>query len=310
MKPLTPLVLTLALSAFASNGPSAQEPGRDQLPRQALALVNEERSQRGLPELRLEAELNEAARLHARDMLERDYYAHESPEGENVQDRYLAAGGAKWRLVAENIARCGNCDPVIDEAALQRLHRGWMNSPEHRANILRQGVDRFGFGAAASDTGGLYAVQTFSGPGRPRGLKEGEQAGAIPPGRQVSLASDMINEGRREAGLAPLDHARALRPLASRVLAGGKDALDQDIYAMLPESERTGWARLQLLYARCGGCGEAPTRADVRHFLGEWLGGAGGKSVALEPAFTHFDFAIEANGEGRKDAVLVLGARR
>lgn len=310
MKPLASLVLTLALSAFAWSGICAQEPSRDQLRAQALALVNEERRQRGLPELRLEAELNEAARGHARDMLERDYYAHESPEGENVLDRYLAAGGAQWRLVTENIARCANCDSVIDEAAVERLHRGWMNSPEHRANILREGLDRFGFGAAASGAGGLYAVQTFSGPGRPRGLKEGEQAQAIPPGKQVSLASDMINQARKDAGLAPLDHAPALRPLASRLLAGGKDALDQDIYAMLPEDERTAWARLQLLYARCGGCGEAPTRADVRHFMGEWLGGAGGKPVVLEPSFTHFDFAIAANGEGRKDAVLVLGARR
>jgi uncharacterized protein YkwD len=298
-----------ALCVAPGIGISAQESKSDLLRQEALELVNDERGQRGLPELRLEAELNEAALRHARDMHERGYYAHESPDGENVMDRYLTVGGARWRLVTENIVRCENC-AILDEATLKHLHKGWMNSPEHRANILNKGLDRFGFGAAGSGAGGLYAIQTFSGPGTPRGLKESEHSETIGRNEQVSLAYDMINKARADAALQPLEHADALRPIVSRTLAKEENVSEQQIQAALSENEKTEWATLQLIYARCGGCGEAPTEADVRYFVSQWRDDPHRRSIFLEPNLTHFDFAVEANGKGRKDAAIVLGERR
>jgi uncharacterized protein YkwD len=97
-------------------------------------------------------------------MLRRHYYAHETPEGKNPRDRFLAAGGSPSSLVEENIARCAGCPVPPEAAAVDSLQRSWMNSPEHRENILARGIDRMGFGIAG-DQGALYAVQDFAGPG-------------------------------------------------------------------------------------------------------------------------------------------------
>ena len=53
--------------------------------------------------------LDKAAQAHAEDMLQRHYYAHETPEGKDPRDRFLAAGGSPSSLVEENIARCAGC---------------------------------------------------------------------------------------------------------------------------------------------------------------------------------------------------------
>src|SRR3954453_20453274 len=77
----------------------------------ALELVNGTRQEHGLPPLALQQQLNTAAQAHADDMLARHYYGHASPEGRTAADRYVLAGGSKWRLIAENIANCSGCPP-------------------------------------------------------------------------------------------------------------------------------------------------------------------------------------------------------
>ncbi|HEX2020798.1 MAG TPA: CAP domain-containing protein, partial [Aurantimonas sp.] len=72
------------------------------LEQRALALVNEARAEAGLDALSYSASLAEAAQQHAEDMLERDYYAHETPGGETFADRIREAGDERWLLTAEN----------------------------------------------------------------------------------------------------------------------------------------------------------------------------------------------------------------
>ncbi|MDZ5695908.1 CAP domain-containing protein [Chelativorans sp. M5D2P16] len=128
------------------------------LRRTALALVNDSRRTEGLPPLEMSATLNAAAEAHAEDMARRNFYAHRSPEGRDVADRYRAAGGGDWAIIAENISSCISCARPAGQ--LRAFHTGWMQSPGHRSNILDPRVDRFGFGMAAAE-GRLYAVQTF-----------------------------------------------------------------------------------------------------------------------------------------------------
>ena len=75
----------------------------DHIREQALVLLNQSRNEHKLPPLVLEAKLNKAAQAHANDMLKRKYFAHASPEGKTVGDRYRQAGGSKWLVTAENI---------------------------------------------------------------------------------------------------------------------------------------------------------------------------------------------------------------
>lgn len=276
----------------------------------ALEAVNEERRERDLAPLEFDDALNEAAQEHSEDMLRRGYYAHTSPEGGTVMDRYLAAGGSRARAVAENIAMCENCPPP-DRPAVRRLTRGWMDSPEHRRNILDPGMDGFGFGIAAQAGAGLYATQTFAGAGAPRATQAGAEARPVTPEEQLSLALDLINQARRDAGVAALEGSPALSQavrsgLPEDGLSGfSLDALDAP-RALLPEDERDRWTSFSLVAGRCGGCGTRPTDTDVRFFVERWLGDPQYRNRLVDPAYTHAGMALAADGDGQKAGVAML----
>ncbi|MEX0760457.1 MAG: CAP domain-containing protein, partial [Tistlia sp.] len=172
-----PLLLLPALLLWLAAAPAAALDTGElaALRERALSLVNEARQVEGLAPLEAGDSLAAAAQKHAEDMALRDYYAHASPEGETVRDRFRTEGGSDWQLVAENIATCRRCEPPPDETRVQAFHEGWMDSPPHRENILAPGLTRFGFGIAGTERQ-TYAVQTFAGPGQPRGLAAGAAA--------------------------------------------------------------------------------------------------------------------------------------
>src|SRR5207248_3248732 len=71
--------------------------------RRMLATVNSERQRNGLRPLRMDPQLQVVARAHSRDMYERDYFSHVSPDGKSAFDR-LRAAGVKFLAAGENIA--------------------------------------------------------------------------------------------------------------------------------------------------------------------------------------------------------------
>jgi uncharacterized protein YkwD len=308
-----PLILALLLGAPAS----AQAPDTGDLPalrERALELVNRERRERDLEPLQLEDRLDRAAQAHAEDMLARDFFAHESPDGATVQDRYVDAGGSRWRLVAENIGRCRGCPAPPTAEDVERNHRGWMDSPGHRENILREGLSHFGFGVAVRD-GDEFAVQTFSGPGRSRGLQPGEQAEALAPDEHTARAVRLINRVREREGARPLEASDALAAAARR-LAPEKDVAEFELgragdpLEAIPSGERGRWRSVAVLAAGCGGCGAAPNRADVRAFRDQWLEDPGQRGRLLDPDLTHLGFRVAADGQGAKVAIAILGSAR
>ncbi|MFV9506489.1 MAG: CAP domain-containing protein, partial [Oscillochloridaceae bacterium umkhey_bin13] len=74
---------------------------------------------------------------HSQDMAQRGYFSHFSPEGRDPSDR-VDATGYQWQMVGENIAS-GYRTP-------QEVVAGWMDSPGHRANILRCEFTEIGIG--------------------------------------------------------------------------------------------------------------------------------------------------------------------
>jgi uncharacterized protein YkwD len=305
-------VFAALLSALLLPQAQAAAPGDLQtLRRHALELVNKARRQHGLNPLRPSQALDRAAQYHAEDMDRRNYYAHESPEGKSVADRYRRFGGSKWKLTEENIARCEGCRLPATPATVARLQDGWMNSPEHRENILRPGIDSFGYGIVIDPQRGLYAVQTFAGAGAPRGTEF--EAGAASARDQAARAMlHIVNAARKQAGVPALTLSPALSSAAHNLLPDPKAedfALHDDLLHALPATARHDFFSLQTLAAACGGCGVKATAADVAWFGRDWLEGKYRK-VLLEERFRAFGFAIAADGEGKKVAVLVLGATR
>ncbi|MEW2167681.1 CAP domain-containing protein [Streptomyces sp. NPDC007084] len=128
--------------------------GLERTAREVIALTNTERAAHGLPPLSPDAPLTTAAQGHSADMVARDFYAHTSPEGRQPWDR-AAAAGSRRRTIGENIA-CGQRSPA--EVVL-----GWMNSPGHRANILKRDFTHIGVGLAGGGRAGTYWTQLFGG---------------------------------------------------------------------------------------------------------------------------------------------------
>jgi len=103
---------------------------------QLLQLVNQERTKRGIPGLKLDDRLTEAARQHS-ILLSRNRQLSHQFTGEPNLPRRLAATGLRFGADAENVA----FDQTIDNA-----HAGLMLSPGHRANILNADYNAIGIG--------------------------------------------------------------------------------------------------------------------------------------------------------------------
>ncbi|MFF8971712.1 CAP domain-containing protein [Streptomyces sp. NPDC014995] len=119
---------------------------------EVVDLTNRERARAGLRPLGLDPLLATAARAHSADMVARSFYSHVSPEGSRPWDRTAAAGSAR-RTIGENIA-CGQRSPA-------EVVEGWMNSPGHRANILKPAFTHIGVGFAGGGPAGTYWTQLF-----------------------------------------------------------------------------------------------------------------------------------------------------
>jgi uncharacterized protein YkwD len=86
--------------------------------------------------------LERAAQRHSDDMGERDYFAHDGPDGRRPEDRVRAEGvPRRGVVVAENLAWGADV-----EARPKAIVDGWMESPGHRANIVRAELTHVGVG--------------------------------------------------------------------------------------------------------------------------------------------------------------------
>ena len=127
------LPFCLADVAIAA-GPSTCPPGGTD--RAAVVCeLNAARAEAGRDPLRASASLERAATAHASDMVDRHYFAHDSPGGSNAADRARRAGylrGADhWRIGEILIWTRGSV--LTAEAAVD----AWLASPSHRRILLR-----------------------------------------------------------------------------------------------------------------------------------------------------------------------------
>lgn len=116
-----------------------------------LALVNKERTSRGLKPLVMDPELTVVARAHSRDMFVKGYFAHVNPVGEDPFDRMKKAR-VVFKSAGENLALA---------KTVEMAHTNLMNSPGHRANILQPAYGRVGIGILDGGFYGLMISQEF-----------------------------------------------------------------------------------------------------------------------------------------------------
>jgi len=117
-----------------------------------LGLVNAERAKVGASALVIDTKIVTVARAYSRDMFERRYFSHYSPEGEDAADR-MQKGGVSFTVVGENLAYAPD---------VQAAHEGLMESPGHKRNILDPQFHRVGIGIIATDNFGIMVTQNFA----------------------------------------------------------------------------------------------------------------------------------------------------
>lgn len=133
--------------------------------------VNRERAERGIAPVAYDEGIAVVARNHSQDMIERGYYAHESPDGETAFDR-IEDGPSSCAAVGENIAATWWYEPfettegerdrhtTVEELA-DGLAEQWLNSRSHRENMLDPRWKRTGVGVAVTEEGEVLVTQNF-----------------------------------------------------------------------------------------------------------------------------------------------------
>lgn len=122
---------------------------------EVLRLTNIERANYGLSPLTWDESLSDIAQAHCADMIQRNFFAHDNPDGLSPFDRIKNAG-ISYFMAAENIAAGQPSPEAVVEA--------WMNSSGHRANILTPDFEKLGVGVMKGGSYGIYWTQVFLKP--------------------------------------------------------------------------------------------------------------------------------------------------
>ncbi len=128
------------------------------LPGVLAVLTNDERKNNNLPELTVSQKLTEAAELKAKDMAENSYFAHTSPKGKTPW-YWLEQVGYRYDYAGENLA--------INFSDSKDVTEAWMDSPTHRANIVKSSYTEVGTGIATGVYEGketVFVAQLYANP--------------------------------------------------------------------------------------------------------------------------------------------------
>lgn len=175
-------VLADAVGEREDPGPAEELPGEERtieesgevdtahVERMVEAEVNAIRAERNLSRLGHDRAVAGVARNHSRDMARRGYVGHESPEGDGPQDR-MDAAGVDCRA-GENIAQTWLDRPIeggdritSEEELASALVEMWMDSPDHRENIVSDEYGSHGVGVVHAEDDLVIATHNFCADG-------------------------------------------------------------------------------------------------------------------------------------------------
>lgn len=121
--------------------------------KEVFDLINKQRTNNGLQALKVDEEVKKVARIKAQDMVQNNYFAHESPTYGSPFDM-LKNFKISYRTAGENIAANSSNSGAVN---------AWMNSSGHKANILNSNFNYTGIGVVSSSKYGKIFVQQFIG---------------------------------------------------------------------------------------------------------------------------------------------------
>lgn len=131
-----------------------------------MKLTNQGRQSLGLNPLKVNSQLSEAAFLKAQDIMQKDYFSHESPDGKTPW-YWIKQADYDYRYAGENLA--------IGFLEAEETYQAWMDSPSHKANLFSPKYQDTGVAVLKGDFNGkiiFVVVQLFGLPRLSTGLEE------------------------------------------------------------------------------------------------------------------------------------------
>lgn len=201
-----------------------------------LAATNEQRQSEGLRSLTLDKRLNIAATLKAQDMLNDQYWSHEAPDG-TTPWQWFQAAGYDYGYAGENLARGFHTAGGVVTA--------WMNSPEHRQNIMNSDYQDVGFAVLPGMLNGEHTSVVVAMYGAPKRGGEMTTAVLAATGESSSLMS------RFGVGLQSMTPA-LLGSVVLLILGTGVALVAHAYRKRLPKPLRMSWRRHHGAYKAAG----------------------------------------------------------
>jgi len=135
--------------------------------------TNQERRKAGLANLNLNSKLNQAAYFKVNDMFEKQYWGHDAPDGTKPWKWFIEADYG-YTMAGENLAK--------NFYTAESVTAAWMDSAEHRKNMLEPDYTEVGFAVANEELHGKNTTVVVALYGRPNGT------GVVVPGTLIAGA--------------------------------------------------------------------------------------------------------------------------
>lgn len=120
---------------------------------QLLSLINAERNKNNLSSLEIDENLQNVARLKAQDLVQNNYFSHNSPTLGTPFDM-LKSNNISYKTASENIAGNSSIPAAVES---------WLNSESHKENILSNDYNYTGIAVVDSIAYGKIIVELFIG---------------------------------------------------------------------------------------------------------------------------------------------------
>ncbi|MDM7932688.1 CAP domain-containing protein [Tabrizicola sp.] len=163
--PAAPALANATDVILEASSASAASPSAMVTAKEVLGILNAARAKAGCGPLKINSKLMSAAKTHATNMAQKDFFGHANKDGSKFSNR-VKRQGYKYRMVAENIA--------AGQATARQVANDWLGSAGHRRNILNCKLKDTGVAVAyqASDKPMMgnskpfyyYWVQVFASP--------------------------------------------------------------------------------------------------------------------------------------------------
>ena len=130
--------------------PALAVESREALAQRILVLSNQARQQAGLRPLSLDPHVSQAAQQHSQEMDMLGYFGHSSPLAQfSTLLKRMNSSGYYGLTSGENLYREQGYAPA---RTAERAVQSWLDSPQHRKNLLNARYNRMGLGISVSGT--------------------------------------------------------------------------------------------------------------------------------------------------------------